>query len=175
MEETVRCKWSRDSELLTAYHDEEWGKQVKDDTKLFECLALEMFQAGLSWRTILHKRENFREAFCQFDIKEVMNFTEDDIVRLLSNEGIVRHRRKIEATIENARRCDVLINEQGSLITFFEQLPADHLEKQKAIKQTFKHIGLTTAESFLMATGMMQPQHEEGCHLHSQAIKEKAR
>ncbi|MDN4076117.1 DNA-3-methyladenine glycosylase I [Fictibacillus terranigra] len=175
MEETIRCKWSRDSELLTAYHDEEWGQPAKEDTKLFECLTLEMFQAGLSWRTILHKRENFRKAFCQFHIEEVMAFTEEDIERLLQNEGIVRHRRKIEATIDNAQRCNALIKEHGSLLAFFEQLPVDSIEKRKAIKQTFKHIGLTTAESFLMATGMMPPQHEETCHLYKKQVKETAR
>lgn len=161
-----RCKWSQESELLIHYHDEEWGREVTEDNRLFECLTLEMFQAGLSWRTILHKRENFRKAFDGFEIETVMNYEEKDVERLLSNEGIVRHRRKIEATIENARRCHDLIKAHGSLITFFQSLPPDPIEKQKAMKKSFKHIGLTTAESFLMATGMMPTQHEEECHRH---------
>ncbi|MDN4527270.1 DNA-3-methyladenine glycosylase I [Fictibacillus fluitans] len=169
MENRVRCRWSMDSEILSAYHDEEWGVPVTEDEKLFECLTLEMFQAGLSWRTILHKRENFRAAFAHFNIRQVKAMTEEDIKKLMNNEGIVRHRRKIEATIENAKRCDELIKEYGGLNAFFQQLPEDPLEKQKILKRTFKHFGLTTAESFLMATGMMPTQHEEGCYLHQQA------
>ncbi|MDM5196975.1 DNA-3-methyladenine glycosylase I [Fictibacillus enclensis] len=169
MENRVRCKWSTESEMLSTYHDEEWGVSVTEDNKLFECLTLEMFQAGLSWRTILHKRENFRKAFAQFDIQHVKAMTEDEIENLMNNEGIVRHRRKIEATIENAKRCDELIKKYGGLDAFFQQLPEDPVEKQKILKQTFKHFGLTTAESFLMATGMMPIQHEESCYLHQKA------
>jgi DNA-3-methyladenine glycosylase I len=160
-----RCKWSEESEMLQLYHDEEWGKRAQGNNKLFECLTLELFQSGLSWRTILHKRENFRKAFADFDIEKVRKFGEADVERLVADAGIVRHRKKIEATIENARKAEELIKKYGSLDAFLDQLPEDKLDKQKVLKKTFKHFGLTTAESFLEATGRIPASHSEHCFM----------
>ncbi|MFC7372798.1 DNA-3-methyladenine glycosylase I [Fictibacillus iocasae] len=161
-----RCKWSEESEMLQHYHDHEWGQPVTEDDKLFECLTLELFQSGLSWRTILHKRENFRAAFADFHINTVKNFTEEDIERLLQDAGIVRHRKKIEATIHNAAVVAELIAQHGSFLQFLTQLPESQADKQKTLQKTFRHFGMTTAESFLEATGFIQPSHDENCHAH---------
>jgi len=100
-----RCAWSASAPEFDVYHDDEWGYPVGDDVRLFEKVCLESFQSGLSWRTILVKRENFRTAFCGFDWNRVAEFGEADVARLLQDEGIIRHRGKIEATINNARRA----------------------------------------------------------------------
>ncbi|EIT87411.1 DNA-3-methyladenine glycosylase [Fictibacillus macauensis ZFHKF-1] len=163
MDHLQRCKWSEASTLLQSYHDQEWGELVTEDDALFECLTLEMFQAGLSWSTILHKREHFRQAFDAFNVQKVRDYSEQHVEVLVNNARIVRHRKKIEATIENARRCANLIEQYGSLYQYMLQLPTDVEEKKKALKQTFKHVGLTTAESFLMATGFISPHHEPQC------------
>ena len=113
-----RCWWCGTDPLYRSYHDTEWGFPVTDDVRLFEKLCLEGFQAGLSWITILRKRENFREAFRGFDIERVARFTRRDVDRLLKNAGIVRHRGKIESTINNARITLELIDEEGSLAAF---------------------------------------------------------
>lgn len=160
-----RCKWSEESEMLQQYHDNEWGQFVVGDNALFECLTLELFQSGLSWKTILHKRENFRQAFAQFEVEKVMQFGEKEIEALLNDAGIVRHRKKIEATIENAKRVHALIKEFGSFEEFLKQLPHEKAEKQKVLRKTFKHVGLTTAESFLEATGRIQASHSEQCFM----------
>ncbi|MCF6139369.1 DNA-3-methyladenine glycosylase I [Pseudalkalibacillus berkeleyi] len=158
-----RCNWCEDDPMLMDYHDHEWGQPLDDDNDLFEALTLEIFQAGLSWKTILHKRENFRTAFDGFEIHKVSEYKEEKIEELLQNKGIVRHRRKIEATIHNANIALELIKDHGSLKNYFDSLPKETLEKQKEIKKTFKHVGLTTAESFLMAAGYIQPDHSEEC------------
>ena len=160
-----RCKWSEESEMLQQYHDNEWGQFVVGDNALFECLTLELFQSGLSWKTILHKRENFRQAFAQFEVEKVMQFGEKEIEALLNDAGIVRHRKKIEATIENAKIVHALIKEFGSFEEFLKQLPHETAEKQKVLRKTFKHVGLTTAESFLEATGRIQASHSEQCFM----------
>jgi DNA-3-methyladenine glycosylase I len=162
-----RCKWSDESELLQHYHDQEWGKKAEGNNKLFECLTLELFQSGLSWRTILHKRENFRKAFASFEVEKVKNFGEEDIARLLEDAGIVRHRKKIEATVENARRLDQLIQQYGSFDAFLDHLPEEKLAKQKVLQKTFKHVGLTTAESFLEATGRIPAAHSDHCFMYN--------
>ncbi|MDR7074914.1 DNA-3-methyladenine glycosylase I [Fictibacillus barbaricus] len=161
-----RCKWSEESEMLQQYHDEEWGQKAEGSNKLFECLTLELFQSGLSWRTILHKRENFRKAFANFQVERVKDFNVDDIERLVADVGIVRHRKKIEATIKNANIVHEIIQTYGSFDAFLDQLPNGKLEKQKALQKTFKHVGFTTAESFLEATGRIAPTHSENCFLH---------
>lgn len=115
----LRCKWSAGSNEYIAYHDDEWGYPVSDDQRLFEKICLEGFQSGLSWRTILAKRENFRKAFKQFDFHKVATFTENDVERLLQDESIVRHRGKIEATINNAKRAKEMVKQEGSLAAFF--------------------------------------------------------
>ena len=114
-----RCYWCDDSELYQRYHDTEWGFPVVDDTLLFEKICLEGFQSGLSWLTILRKRENFRAAFNQFDISQVARFTEKDVTRLLADAGIVRHQGKIEAAINNARCAEKLLQSESSLATYF--------------------------------------------------------
>ena len=113
-----RCRWCAATQEYTAYHDSEWGFPVADDRRLFEKLSLEGFQAGLSWRTILAKRERFRAVFHQFDVERIARFTARDVERLLRDPGIVRHRGKIEAVIHNARRARELIRREGSLAAF---------------------------------------------------------
>ena len=108
-----RCGWCSAAPEFLTYHDTEWGFPVSDDKRLFEKLCLEGFQSGLSWRTILAKRENFRRAFHHFDFYKVADFTQRDVNRLLNDEGIVRHRGKIEATINNAQRARELVDQEG--------------------------------------------------------------
>ncbi|MBL8583186.1 MAG: DNA-3-methyladenine glycosylase I, partial [Rhizobiaceae bacterium] len=115
----VRCWWHGNLPDYLAYHDKEWGRPVDDDRRLFEKLCLEGFQSGLSWLTILRKRENFRAAFAGFDYEKVAEFSEADIERLLGDPGIVRHRGKIVSTINNARRARELVAEAGSLAAWF--------------------------------------------------------
>jgi len=114
-----RCWWCGTDPLYVRYHDEEWGKPVRDDRRLFEKICLEGFQAGLSWLTILRKRENFRAAFAGFDFDTVSRYTSKDVTRLVKDEGIVRHRGKIESTINNAKRAIELRKECGSLAEYF--------------------------------------------------------
>ena len=116
-----RCSWCGAAPEFLSYHDKEWGFPVSDDRRLFEKISLEGFQSGLSWRTILAKRDNFRLAFCHFDINKIARFTARDVNRLLKNEGIVRHRGKIEAVINNAKRAREMVSEQGSLAAYFWQ------------------------------------------------------
>ena len=123
--DVIRCKWCEGDQLLIDYHDHEWGKSLVDNDNLFEALTLEIFQAGLSWKTILHKRENFRQAFNGFEIRKVSAYNEEKIEELLQNKGIVRHRRKIEATIHNANVALELIEKHGSLKNYFESLPEE--------------------------------------------------
>ena len=113
-----RCRWCAAAPEFLHYHDAEWGFPVGDDSGLFEKLSLEVFQAGLSWRTILAKRENFRAAFCNFDFAKVACFSQRDVDRLLQDAGIVRHRGKIEAVINNAPRAQELALREGSLAAF---------------------------------------------------------
>lgn len=119
MKDKKRCIWSGSDSLYIAYHDHEWGKQVKDDQILFEFLVLESAQAGLSWITILRKRENYRNAFARFNPKKVAQFTEDNVQELLSNPGIIRNRKKIEAAINNAK---VFLNIQKEFGSFYSYL-----------------------------------------------------
>ena len=114
-----RCRWCAAAPEFLHYHDEEWGYPVADDIRLFEKICLEGFQSGLSWRTILAKRENFRKAFLGFDFNKLARFGERDVERLLQDEGIVRHRGKIEAVIHNAGRARDMVAEAGSLAAFF--------------------------------------------------------
>ncbi|SHO56995.1 DNA-3-methyladenine glycosylase I [Vibrio quintilis] len=173
-----RCRWCGATEEFLDYHDKEWGFPVADDQRLFEKLCLESFQSGLSWRTILAKRENFREAFDQFDIQRVAGFTAEDVERLLQNEGIVRHRGKIEAVINNARCALKLIEQEGSLAAYFWRhepdpatLPPPQTVSQSPVsveiskqlkKMGWKFVGPTTIYAFLQAMGMIN-DHEEGC------------
>ena len=173
-----RCRWCDAAPEFLNYHDTEWGYPVSDDHRLFEKLSLEGFQSGLSWRTILAKRENFRAAFHDFDFNRVARFTQRDIDRLLKNEGIVRHRGKIEAVINNAQRAQELVKREGSLAAFiwrYEPRAKNLAEPQTAStsaesialskdlkKQGWKFVGPTTVYAFMQAMGLIN-DHVEGC------------
>lgn len=174
-----RCRWCDAAPEFLNYHDTEWGFPVSDDHRLFEKLSLESFQSGLSWRTILAKRENFRAAFHDFDFSRVARFTQCDIDRLLKDEGIVRHRGKIKAVINNAQRTQELVKREGSLAAFIWRYePSAHLikpqtastsEKSVALskdlkKLGWKFIGPTTVYAFMQAMGLIN-DHVEGCEI----------
>lgn len=177
-----RCRWCAAAPEFLHYHDHEWGFPVDDDFRLFEKLSLEGFQSGLSWRTILAKRENFRKAFHGFDYNKVAQFTDDDVARLLQDEGIVRHRGKIEAVIHNAQRVVELVQREGSLAAYiwqFEPKPEQLAEPQTAStsvdsialskalkKQGWKFVGPTTVYAFMQAMGLIN-DHAEGCVVRS--------
>lgn len=170
-----RCDWVSTDELYINYHDEEWGKPVYDDATIFEFLVLESFQAGLSWITILKKREHFREAFDQFDYNKIAQYTDDKVEELMQNAGIVRNRLKILATINNAKRFQEIQNEFGSFSTYIwsfvggkpivnsyqsiQEVPAtteisDALSKDLK-KRGFKFLGSTVVYAHMQATGMV--------------------
>lgn len=184
-----RCRWCAAAPEFFDYHDAEWGYPVKDDQRLFEKLCLESFQSGLSWRTILAKRENFRAAFHHFDFDKIATFDENDIERLLQNAGIVRHRGKIEAVINNARCAQELIAEEGSLAAYvwrFEPEPKDLGEPQTAStspqsialskdlkKRGWKFVGPTTVFAFMQAMGLIN-DHAEGCVMRAKAAQARS-
>ena len=157
-----RCGWCAAAPEFFAYHDNEWGFPVDDDRRLFEKLSLEGFQSGLSWRTILAKRENFRAAFHGFDFDRVARFGARDVARLLKDAGIVRHRGKIEAVINNARCAQDLVKREGSLAAFFwRYTDAKALAKDlKKLGWTF--VGETTVYAFMQAMGLVN-DHAEAC------------
>ncbi|MFZ1361980.1 MAG: DNA-3-methyladenine glycosylase I [Candidatus Nanopelagicales bacterium] len=173
-----RCPWSGQVLEFLAYHDTEWGFPVADDTRLFEKLCLESFQSGLSWRTILAKREGFRAAFAGFDIASVAAFDESDVERLLADASIVRHRGKIEAVINNAQRAEELIGTEGSLAAYIwrHEPPAvaaadlqtrstspESIALSKDLKKRgWKFVGPTTAFAFMQAMGLVN-DHVQGC------------
>jgi len=189
-----RCLWGDAPDIYRAYHDGEWGFPVADDHRLFEKLCLEGFQSGLSWLTILNKRENFRAAFAGFDFERVARFGKRDVERLLGDSGIVRHRGKIEATINNAGRAVELVDAEGSLAAYawrFEPDPearpgritwtavADmaQTEASRAMskdlkKRGWRFVGPTTAYAFMQAMGIVN-DHVEGCA--ARAAAEEAR
>jgi len=173
-----RCAWCDAAPEFLDYHDFEWGLPVSDNHRLFEKLSLEGFQAGLSWRTILVKRENFRAAFYDFDFDRVARFTKRDLNRLLKDEGIVRHRGKIEAVINNAKRAQELVKQEGSLAAFLWQYEPDRkkLEKPQSVstsaesialskelkKRGWKFLGPTTVYAFMQAMGLIN-DHVGNC------------
>ena len=173
-----RCRWCAAAPEFFHYHDTEWGFPVSDDLRLFEKLSLESFQSGLNWRTILAKRENFRAAFHDFDFNVIARFTQRDVNRLLKNEGIVRHRGKIEAVINNAQRAQELVKKEGSLAAFLWRYEPDveKLAKPQAAsssaesialskdlkKQGWKFVGPTTVYAFMQAMGLIN-DHVEDC------------
>ena len=166
----ARCWWGAGDALYRGYHDLEWGRPVADDNRLFEKLCLEGFQSGLSWLTILRKRENFRRAFRGFDIDAVARFTDRSVDRLLHDAGIVRNRAKIEATVNNARRCREMRKEFGSLAAYvwaFEPKDASPSDQAKAMSKDLKRrgwafVGPTTVLSFMQAMGLVN-DHVDGC------------
>lgn len=173
-----RCRWCASAPEFYAYHDTEWGFPVRDDHRLFEKLSLEGFQSGLSWRTILAKRDNFRAAFRNFDFDRIARFTERDVARLLKDEGIVRHRGKIEAVINNARRARDIVRREGSLAAFIWRYEPDAIQlarpqtastsaasialSKELKKRGWKFVGPTTIHAFLQAMGLIN-DHVEDC------------
>jgi DNA-3-methyladenine glycosylase I len=189
-----RCFWGAAPPDYLAYHDDEWGRPVHYDDRLFEKICLEGFQSGLSWLTILRKRENFRRAFADFDFHKVAKFGARDVTRLLQDAGIVRHRGKIESTINNAKRAIELETEAGSLAAYFWRFepatkgrakiadvaalravgtPPEAVALSKDLKKRgWSFVGPTTVYAFMQAMGMVN-DHIEGCHC--RAAVEKAR
>jgi len=173
-----RCRWCAAAPEFLAYHDHEWGFPVDDDRRLFEKLCLEGFQSGLSWRTILAKRPRFRAVFHDFDIERVARFGERDVERLLQDPGIVRHRGKIEATINNAKRARELVAREGSLAAYvwrYEPTEAERAAPQSQTtsaasvamsrdlkKRGWAFVGPTTVFAFMQAMGLIN-DHAEGC------------
>jgi DNA-3-methyladenine glycosylase I len=189
---TVRCWWPGADPLYVRYHDEEWGFPVVDDRRLFEKVCLEGFQAGLSWLTILKKRENFRKAFASFDPARVARFDARAVRRLLGDAGIVRHRGKIESTINNARRALELREEKGSLAAYFWPWAPPPAHRPKRItrralgtmstteasvalsrdlrKRGWTFVGPTTIYAFMQAMGLVN-DHLEGCAVRERALE----
>ena len=188
-----RCEWCLGSDLMMAYHDNEWGVPVHDDRKLFELMVLDAFQAGLSWSTILNKRENFRKAFDDFDPNKIARYTSRKVERLLQDAGIVRNRMKVEATVANAKTL-LQMQKEGSfdeLIWEFvagkpiqnswasmEEIPAKTTESDemcKTLKQMgFKFVGSTIVYAHMQACGMVN-DHVVSCYRHAQCAKKGAR
>ncbi len=184
----LRCRWCAAAPEFLAYHDTEWGYPVGDDHRLFEKLSLEAFQSGLSWRAILAKRENFRRAFAGFDFDRIAAFTEQDIVRLLADQGIVRHRGKIEAVINNARRARAIVAEFGSLAAFiwrYEPAAAEVAAPQTASisaasvalskelkKRGWRFVGPTTVYAFMQAMGLIN-DHVAGCAIRAEVERSR--
>ena len=184
-----RCFWSDGSALYDGYHDHEWGHPVVDDTRLFEKISLEGFQAGLSWITILRKRERFRAVFDGFDFHKVAAYAERDVQRLLADAGIVRHRGKIEAVIHNAARAIELQREFGSLSRYFWQYEVDTRERPNKLtaevlrgyttapesvalskdlkRRGWKFVGPTTMYAFMQAMGLVN-DHQHDCFARSE-------
>ena len=174
----LRCRWSAAAPEFLHYHDAEWGFPVRDDRRLFEKLCLEGFQSGLSWRTILAKRENFRAAFHDFDFDRIARFAERDVKRLLDDAGIIRHRGKIEAVVNNARRAQELVKEEGSLAAYLWRYEPDAKElampqaastsaasialSKDLKKRGWSFVGPTTVYAFMQAMGLIN-DHVEDC------------
>ncbi len=192
----VRCSWGLSDPLYTRYHDREWGFPVADDRRLFEKICLEGFQAGLSWLTILRKRDNFRAAFRDFDFDAIARFGARDVARLLKDAGIVRHRGKIESTLNNARRARELAEEKGSLAAHFwsfeplaaerprrltwpvlltlAKTPASIAMSRDLKRRGWTFVGPTTLYAFMQAMGLVN-DHLEGCVVRERAEQARAR
>jgi DNA-3-methyladenine glycosylase I len=190
----TRCWWPGEDELYVRYHDEEWGRPVTDDRRLFEKICLEGFQSGLSWLTILRKRDNFRKAFKNFEPGIVARLGPRDVARLLTDAGIVRHRGKIESTINNARRALELIDEQGSLAAYFWSWEPDAKSRPRRIsrdaiasstersialskdlkKRGWTFVGPTTCYAFMQAMGLVN-DHVEDCYVRAEIERTRAR
>jgi DNA-3-methyladenine glycosylase I len=173
----ARCWWAAGDELLRAYHDDEWGRPERDNRRLFELLTLEAFQSGLSWTTILRKRDGFRRAFAEFDIDAIARFRDRDVDRLLADAEIVRHRGKIEATIANARAAAALDLPLSELLWSFAppprsrpktmadmaaQTPESAALARELRRRGFRFLGPTTVYAFMQAAGLVD-DHVFGC------------
>jgi len=181
-----RCKWCAQAPEFFAYHDQEWGFPVGDDRRLFGKLCLEGFQSGLSWRTILAKRENFRKAFHSFNISSIVKFRASDVERLLKNDGIIRHRGKIEAVINNARCAEELVREAGSIAAYvwrFEPRPDElappltastspaSIALSKDLKKRgWAFVGPTTVYAFMQSMGIIN-DHAEDCVTRQEVVR----
>ncbi|HEV2712616.1 MAG TPA: DNA-3-methyladenine glycosylase I [Gaiellaceae bacterium] len=190
----VRCFWGASAPEYVAYHDSEWGFPVADDHRLFEKLCLEGFQSGLSWLTILRKREGFRRAFANFDFEQVARFGARDVERLLADASIVRHRGKIEATVNNARRAVELVEQEGSVAAYVWRFEPDAASRPKRLtwdvllemgqtpesqalakdlkRRGWRFVGPTTVYAFMQAMGLVN-DHVDGCD--ARAAVERAR
>jgi len=191
-----RCGWHGNLPDYQLYHDREWGRPVSDDRRLFEKICLEGFQSGLSWLTILRKRDNFRAAFAGFDFDRVAQFTDEDVERLVQDAGIIRHRGKIVSTINNARRAQELVKEAGSLAAFFWSFEPGAADRPARVdrdalianpttpvstriskdlkKRGWTFVGPTTVYAFMQAMGMVN-DHIEGCYCRAEIEAERAR
>jgi DNA-3-methyladenine glycosylase I len=190
----IRCAWPGNLPDYLHYHDHEWGRPVADDIRLFEKICLEGFQSGLSWLTILRKRENFRAAFANFEFDRIAEFTEADVERLLQDAGIIRHRGKIVSTINNAKRAREMVKEAGSLAGWFWRFEPDTAERPKKVdlahlranpttavsvriskelkKRGWTFVGPTTVYAFMQAMGLVN-DHIEGCFCRAEIEKER--
>ncbi|MFT7109446.1 MAG: DNA-3-methyladenine glycosylase I [Psychrobacter glaciei] len=184
----ARCSWCNITPEFIFYHDNEWGNPVKNDFTLFEKISLEGFQSGLSWRTILTKRDNFRKAFENFNFYKIVDYTSSDIEILVSNKDIVRHRGKILAVINNARCAIDLVNEFGSLAAYFwkfepvennkikpqtQSTSVDSIALSKDLKMRgWKFVGPTTIYAFMQAMGLIN-DHAEGCFMRDTIASER--
>lgn len=189
--EINRCGWAGNDPLYVGYHDGEWGRPVSSDARLFEKLCLEGFQSGLSWLTILRKRENFRAAFHDFEIDRVATMDDDDVARLLGDAGIIRHRGKIVSTINNANRAKAIQREFGSFAAYiwgFEperghdaptpgsipsQTATSTALSKDLRKRGFTFVGPTTCYAFMQAMGLVN-DHVAGCFCRSQVEADRA-
>ena len=184
----ARCNWGTSAPDYVAYHDHEWGYPVADDRVLFEKLCLEGFQSGLSWLTILRRRDGFRRAFHGFEIEKVAAMDEGDVDRLVNDESIIRHRGKIESTINNAQRSLELTDEYGTLGAFFwtfepdaahrtDEIPATTAESTAMAKELksrgFSFVGPTTAYAFMQAMGIVN-DHLQGCFAYGEVEDARA-
>lgn len=187
MEKLTRCPWCEKDDLYRTYHDKEWGKPVLDDAKLFEFLLLESFQAGLSWYTILVKRENFRAAFDEFNFEKIAKYEDEKVEELMQNSGIIRNLLKIRASISNAQKFMEVQNEFGSFSSyiwdFVDGIPIDNNPKtlkevpatteisdkisKDLKKRGFKFMGSTVVYAYMQAIGMVN-DHLENCFLRSE-------
>jgi len=182
----LRCAWCAAAPAFLDYHDEEWGFPLADAQRLFEKLCLEGFQSGLSWRTILAKRENFRAAFHHFDFARIARFTPRDVERLMKDDGIVRHRGKIEAVVNNAKQACAYVDREGALEAYFwsfEPAPAELGAPQSAStspasvalskdlkKRGWKFVGPTTVFAFMQAVGLIN-DHAHDCVVRAKVAK----
>lgn len=189
MENIHRCEWAVGNALMEEYHDKEWGVPVHDDTKLFEFLVLDGFQAGLSWSTILNKRENFRKAFDDFNYKKIANYTGKKVQELLNNKGIIRNKLKITGTIENAKRFIEIQKEFGTFDKYIWQfvnyktiinkyvkwaeVPSNSKESDAMSKDLkkrgFKFVGSTICYAFMQAAGMVN-DHQMNCFRYKEVV-----
>lgn len=185
-----RCSWSLSAPEFLHYHDAEWGFPVNDERRLFEKLCLEGFQSGLSWRTILAKRENFRAAFHHFDFDRIARFTVRDVERLMKDVGIIRHRGKIESVVNNAKRAQELVKREGSLAAYVwrhepdaaglakpqtaSTSPASIALSKDLKKRGWSFVGPTTLYAFMQAMGLIN-DHAEGCAIRVEAEQTRAK